>query len=105
MVRRHQPHHDAPYNEAITQTIWTLQNHRCNIQSGLSIGITAPMEGPQRVSHVSPIALLRNNNTRTKLPRATPRCHRWGERVGSEGNRGIKTLWAVKEATILNSVG
>src|SRR6266576_2792554 len=105
MARRDQPHHDAPHDEAISQTIWTLQNHRCNIQSGLSTGITTPMEGPQHVSCFSPITLSRNDNTQTKLPRTTPRRHRWRERVGSKRNRGIKTLWAVEEAAILNSMG
>src|SRR6266576_5381338 len=105
MARRDQPHHDAPHDEAITKTIWTLQSHRCNIQSGLSTGITTPMEGPQRVSCFSPITLSRNDNTRTKLPRTTPRHHRWRERVGSKRDCGIKTPWAVEEAAILNSVG
>src|SRR6266566_1175603 len=105
MARGHEPLHDAPYSKTTTQTIRTLQNHQRDIQSGLSIGTTAPMEDPQRVPRFPPIALSRNDDTRAQLPRATPRRHRRGKGVGGEGNRGIKALWAVEEAAILNPVG
>src|SRR6266576_5580056 len=91
MARRHKPRHDTPHSETTTQTIWTLQNHQHNIQSGLSIGTATPMEDSQRVPRFPPIALSQNDNARAQLPRATPRRHRRGEGVGSEGNRGIKT--------------
>src|SRR6266566_3159997 len=105
MARGHEPLHDAPYSKATTQTIRTLQNHQRNIQSGLSIGTTAPMEDPQRVPRFPPIALSRNDNARAQLPRATPRRHRRGKGVGGKGNRGIETLRTMEEATILNTMG
>src|SRR6266566_5717941 len=105
MARGHEPLHDAPYSKATTQTIRTLQNHQRNIQSGLSIGTTAPMEDPQRVPRFPPIALPRNDNARAQLPRATPRRHRRRKGAGGKGNRGIKALWAVEEAAILNPMG
>src|SRR6266576_765908 len=105
MVGRHKPHHDVPYDKTTTQMIWTLQNHRRNIQSGLSIGTTAPVEGSQRVPCFPPITLSRNDNTRTKLPRTTPRCYQRGEGVGSEGNHGITALRTLEKAAILNPMG
>src|SRR6266566_1922335 len=100
MVGRHKPHHDAPHDKTTTQTIWTLQNHRRNIQSGLSIRTTTPMEDSQCVPCLPPITLSQNNNTWTKLPRTAPRHHRWRKGVGSKRDHGIKTLWAVEEAAI-----
>src|SRR6266576_6140941 len=103
MVGRYKPHHDTPHDKTTTQTIWTLQNHRHNIQSGLSIRTTAPMEGSQRVPCFPPITLSRNNNTRTQLPRTTPRRYQWGKGVGSKRNCGVTTLRTLEKAAILNS--